>query len=83
MEHLSQHEEEEVAQDRRLQNCLQQQQLKMAQLVCMVERSPCSIRLQLHLLSELTASGLWNSSSALISPFSYVSFYFILILSAV
>lgn len=88
MEHLSQHEEGEVTQGRmgkRLQDCLQQQQLKMtlAQLVHIVEHAPCSISLQLHLLSELTASGLWNSSIALISTFSYVNFYFILILSAV
>lgn len=88
MEHLSQHEEGEVTQGgmgRRLQDCLHQQQLKMtlSQLVHMVERSPCSVRLQLHLLSELTASGLWNTSIALISTFSHVSFYFILILNAI
>lgn len=44
---------------------------------------PLLIRLQLHLLSELIASGLENSSIALISTFSYVTFYFILILNAV
>lgn len=88
MEHLSQHEEGEVTQGRmgrRLQDCLHQQQLKMtlSQLVHMVEHSPCSVRLQLHLLSELTASGLWNTSIALISTFSHVYFYFILILNVV
>lgn len=86
MEHLSLHEEGKVTQGRmgkRLQDCLHQQQLKMTltQLVHMVEHSPCSVRP--HLSSQLTASGLWNSSIALISAFSYVSFYFILILNAV
>lgn len=57
MEQLSLHEEGEVTQGRmgkRLQDYLHQQQLKMtlAQLVHMVEHSPCSIRLQLHLLSQ-------------------------------
>lgn len=57
MKHLRQHEEGEVAQGRvgrGQQYCLHQQQLKMrlAQLVHVVEHSPYSIRLQLHLLSE-------------------------------
>lgn len=57
MEQLSRHEEGEVTQGRmgkRWQDYLHQQQLKMtlAQLVHMVEHSTCSIRLQLHLLSQ-------------------------------
>lgn len=88
MEHLSQREEGEVTQDRmgkRLQDPLHQQQLKMTldQLMHMVEPSPCPIRLQLHLLSELTVSGSWKNSIALISTFSHVSVCLILILNAV
>lgn len=61
MEHLSLHEEGEVTQGRMgksLQDCLQPQRLKMtlAQLVHMVEHSPCSMRLQLH---PLSINSLW------------------------